>query len=91
MELGLQAGVGCDAVPNPQINLRVSRDFGNTYTASLPTGMGNAGVFKQRAIWRRLGRARADQLVLEVSQTDAVRALYGPGLWLRSQPGSGQL
>jgi len=44
-----------------------------------------------RAIWRRLGRARADQLVLEVSQTDAVRAVWGPGLWLRITQGSEQL
>lgn len=91
IELGLQAGVGCAAVPNPQINLRLSRDFGNTYSALMPTAMGASGVFLQRAIWRRLARVRADQLVIEVSQTDAVRAAYGPGIFLRTSPGSGQL
>lgn len=91
VELGLQAGVGCAAVPNPQISLRVSKDFGTTYGPTVSTSMGNAGLVNTRAIWRRLGRPRADRLVLEVSQTDAVRAVYGPGLWLRSAEGSKQL
>ncbi len=91
VELGLQAGVGTTLTPAPNVNLRVSRDFGNTYNALVAAGMGASGQPLTRAIWRRLGRARADQLVLEVSQTDAVRAVWGPGLWLRITQGSEQL
>ena len=91
VELGLQAGVGTSVTPAPQVNLRISRDYATTFSASLPAAMGASGAVQTRAIWRRLGRVRSDQLVLEVSQTDAVRAVYGPGLWLRVTAGSEQL
>lgn len=91
VELGMQGGVGSTTVPNPNVNLRVSRDFGTTYTAAVTAPMGASGAVNTRAIWRRLGRARTDRLVLEVSQTDAVRAVWGPGLHIRASKGSGQL
>lgn len=91
VELGLQAGVGTAAVPNPQISLRLSRDFGTTYTAPQATSMGASGAPLTRAIWRHLGRVRADRLVLEISMTDPVRVVFGPGLFLRATPGTGQL
>jgi hypothetical protein len=78
-------------VANPVVKLRLSRDFGTTYNALITTAKGAIGKALTRAIWRRLGRARADQLVIEVSQTDQVRAVFGPGLWIRITPGSGQL
>jgi hypothetical protein len=91
VELGLQPGVGTALTPAPTVNLRVSRDFGTTYTALITAAIGAAGAALTRAIWRRLGRSRADRLVLEVSQTDRVRCVWGPGLHLRVTPGSGQL
>ncbi len=91
IELGLQAGVGTGATPAPQVKLRLSRDFGNTYSAYQTAGIGAAGAYQTRAIWRGLGRSRADQLVVEVTQTDPVRTVWGPGLYLRTTPGSGLL
>ena len=92
VELGTQSGVGAGTTSaNANVLLRVSRDNGNTYSSSLTASRGVAGAFNARAIWRRLGRARADRLVLEVSSTDSVRCVFGPGLWIRSANGSGEL
>lgn len=93
VELGVQAGVGLVSGQgsNPTINLRVSRDNGNTYSSTVTASPGTMNNWQARAIWNRLGRARADRLVIEVSQTDPVRTIWGPGAWLRVTPGSGQL
>jgi hypothetical protein len=95
IELGLQAGVGLQTGQGsaPTLQARVSRDGGHTWGLS-QTGMpssGAQGVYGARALWRRLGRVRADRFVFEVTQTDAVRTVWGPGLYLRTTPGSGQL
>jgi len=93
VELGNQGGVGkaSGVGVNANVNLRISRDSGNTYAPTLTASMGLQNVFNQRTIWRKLGRVRADRLVGEVSMTDPVRCVWGPGLWLRTQDGSGQL
>lgn len=93
IELGMQGGVGTasGAGVNANVNLRVSKDSGNTYSAVRSASMGTIGNWNARAIWRRLGRVRSDRLVLEVSQTDPVRAVWGPGLWIRSAPGTAEL
>jgi hypothetical protein len=92
-ELGIQAGVGLSTGQGsaPVLMLSLSRDSGNTWSPPTTASMGAQGEYGARAIWRKLGRARADRLVLEVTQTDPVRAVWGPGAWLKARPGSGQL
>jgi Phage stabilisation protein len=92
-ELGLQPGVGLASGQGsaPQLMLRLSRDGGQTWGPEVTASMGVQGQYGQRAIWRRLGRTRADRLVIEVSQTDPVRTVFGPGAWLRVQQGTTDL
>lgn len=92
-EMGIQSGVGLNAGQgsDPVLMLSLSRDSGHTWTPPTTASMGKMGDYTARAIWRRLGRARADRLVFEVTQTDPVRAVWGPGAWLMARPGSGQL
>lgn len=93
IELGVQPGVGLvtGQGSDPEVLLRLSRDGGQTWTNALPTKLGKLGEYLTRVIWRRLGRVRADRLVVEISQTDPVRMAWGPGLWLTVTPGSGRL
>lgn len=91
VELGIQAGVGLLDGSDPQVMLSLSRDSGETWTPPVATSMGKIGSYLTRAIWRRLGRARADRLVIKIRQTDPVRAVWGPGLWVKARPGSGAL
>ena len=73
LQLDLEAGVGTATDPgtDPQIYLRWSDDGGHTWRTPLAVSAGPAGAFRQRAIWRRLGRAR--DRVFEVSMTDPVK------------------
>ncbi len=92
-ELGIQTGVGLASGQGvtPELMLSLSRDNGHTWIDAGTAGMGPMGEYDTRVIWRMLGRARADRLVLEVSQTDPVRAVWGPGAWIKARPGTGQL
>jgi len=92
-ELGIQAGIGLitGQGSDPQLMLRVSRDSGATWTPPVVASMGAIGDYLARPAWTRLGRVRADRLVIEVTQTDPVRTVWGPGAWIRALPGTGQL
>lgn len=90
-ELGIQSGVGLVDGREPELMLSLSRDSGYTWTPPTMTSMGAMGNYLARAIWRKLGRVRADRLVIEVTQTDPVRAVWGPGAWIKARAGSGQL
>jgi len=89
-ELGIQAGVGLNSGQgvDPQVALRVSRDGAMTWGPAITASVGKQGNYLNRAVWRRLGRVRGDRLVIEVSQTDPVRTVWGPGAWLRITQGS---
>lgn len=52
--IGLQNGQGYD----PKVMMQISRDGGKTYGAELWASIGKIGMYKQRALWNRLGRAR---------------------------------
>lgn len=93
LELGIQSGVGLITGQgvDPEVMLSLSRDSGATWTPPVTASIGRLGQTLARAIWRRLGRARADRLVIEITQTDAVRTVWGPGLWMRVTPGTGML
>ncbi len=65
--VGLQTGQGS----SPQAMLRWSNDGGFTWSNEHWTSIGAAGQTKNRAIWRRLGRAR--DRVYELNFSDPVR------------------
>lgn len=93
IELGAQVGVGLNSGQgsSPTVLGRVSRDGGMTWTPAVAASLGAMGQYATRAIWHRLGRVRLDRFVFEVSMTDAVRVVFGPGLWLKITQGNGAL
>jgi hypothetical protein len=93
VELGIQAGVGLASGQGsaPVVELTVSKDNGHSWMSAGDALLGAMGEYFDRAIWNLIGRVRADRLVLQVTLTDPVRAVWGPGLWLRARPGSGEL
>jgi hypothetical protein len=52
------------------MDLRWSDDGGHSFSNTYPMDCGQAGNFKKRVIWRRLGSAR--DRVYEVAVSDAV-------------------
>jgi hypothetical protein len=92
-ELGVQMGTGLTTGQgsDPLLMLRLSRDGGQTWTPTITSRIGKIGEYGTRCTFRRLGRTRSDQLVIEVSQTDPVRLMIGPGAWLRVAQGSEHL
>lgn len=90
VELGLQAGVGNVASPDPQVSIAFSRDGGATYDTATDTSMGALGDDTASAVWRAMGRVRADRLVVEISTVEPVRIVWGPGLWFKVRSGTGQ-
>lgn len=93
VELGAQVGVGLNSGQGilAQVMLRISRDAATSWTDTIFGSVGAIGNALARCVWRHLGRSRSDRLVLEISQTDPVRPVWGPGLWIRATAGSNQL
>jgi hypothetical protein len=80
--VGLQTGQGS----NPQAMLRWSDDGGATFGSEHWTSIGAAGDYKNRAYWRRLGRAR--DRVYEMSISDPVqRDIVGATLFAQPEQG----
>lgn len=52
--IGLPTGQGI----NPQVMMQFSDDGGHRWSSELWTGLGPEGIFKYRAIWRKLGQSR---------------------------------
>jgi len=92
IELGIQSGVGLvlGQGVNPVVMGEISRDGGHTWDPPVTANLGPLGSYNEPATWYQCGRVRADRFVFRVTQTDEVRCVYGPGLWLRVTPGSGQ-
>lgn len=78
-QLDLDVGTPYDLsyANEPQISLRYSNDGGKTWSAYLQQGLGKAGNYKKRIIWRRLGMAR--DRVWEVSISDPVKTVWLSG------------
>lgn len=66
----LQTVFGNTIGRGPQMILRWSNDGGHTWSNEYARDCGQAGQYKKRVIWRRLGQAR--DRVYEVSMTDPV-------------------
>lgn len=64
--VGLATGQGSD----PQAMLRWSDDGGSTWSSDHWASIGKMGIYKSRAIWRRLGSAR--DRIFEVVITDQI-------------------
>lgn len=67
LELLVEAGLGNEDDPNPQIMLRQSSDFGKTWGNELQQPLGEVGRFNDRVIFWRIGQARGR--VFEVTTT----------------------
>ena len=93
IELGIQAGVGLVSGQgsNPQIMASISRDGAMTWDSPMAASIGPLGAYQATAAWYGCGRVRTDRFVLKVTMTDPVRCVWGPGLWLRATPGTGQV
>lgn len=93
IELGMQAGVGIPAGQGsaPLVMAEISRDGGHSFDPPMTASLGALGAYLEPAIWYQCGRVRSDRFVLRVTQSDPIKTVWGPGLWLRVTPGSGQL
>lgn len=94
IELGMQSGVGLAGTAqgsDPAVELLISRDGAQTFVSAGLASLGKLGVYAARAIWRNLGRVRADRMVIRVRQSDPVARVWGPGLWVTIEKGTGQL
>ena len=91
--LGTQAGVGLTTGQGsqPTVMGEISRDGGHTWDPPVQASLGPLGAYNEPAKWFQCGRTRSDRFVFRVTQTDEVRTVWGPGLWIRATPGSGQL
>ena len=62
VELDLERGVGLDGGvqpgTDPQVMLKWSDDGGHTWTSFRQASFGALGQYRQRALWRRLGKSR---------------------------------
>jgi hypothetical protein len=80
LEVDVEVGLGptpplLDGAGNPrdpQLMLRWSDDQAKTWSNTHTVGFGQAGAYRTRAIWRRLGRSR--DRIYELSVSDAVPA-----------------
>lgn len=93
IELGIQAGVGnvLGEAVLPVVMGEISRDGGHTWDPPVEASLGALGDYLTTATWYLCGRVRSDRFVFRVTQTDEVRCVWGPGLWIRATAGSGLL
>lgn len=92
IELAMQPGVGLTSGQgvDPKVELSISRDAAHTWVSAGFANLGRLGEYVTRAMWKRLGRAREDRLVIRVRQSDPVKRVW-QGLWLDLDRGTGQL
>ena len=80
-QLDLEAGVGLDGTTgtpgthaDPVLALAWSDDRGATWQTPREATAGRLGLYRHRALWRRLGRSR--QRVYEVSSSEPVKMVW---------------
>jgi hypothetical protein len=89
IELGIAAQTG--GMPPGQVVLFVSGDNGNTVSPSAVAAATLQMDGTAVAQWFQLGRFRADRLLIIVRQAGDPVCVWGPGLFIRAQPGTGLL
>ena len=72
LELTMEAGVGNEAVVNPQIMMDRSTDGGKTFVDQRTRSIGKIGQYNKRTIWRRNGRTARFE-VFRFTLSDAVK------------------
>lgn len=85
LTLDMQAGVGTEADPDPQVSIRFSDDGGNTWSTLLTRSLGKAGEFLNKPTFVRLGSGR--DRVFEVS-TSAACEIVLQGAFLEARLGT---
>jgi hypothetical protein len=78
-------------MPPGQVVLFVSGDNGNTVSPSAVAAATLQMDGTAVAQWFQLGRFRADRLLIIVRQAGDPVCVWGPGLFIRAQPGTGLL
>jgi hypothetical protein len=77
LELAFEEGVATAGVPDPQVILEISRDWGRTWGNRRLRSMGALGKYKTQAVWRRNGSARG--FVFRWTVTDDVDVTFVSG------------
>lgn len=73
IEIEANAGAaGLSAGDNPQVEMRFSRDGGDTWSAFRPASLGATGQYRKRPRWRRLGMFDAPGALFHFRVTDPV-------------------
>jgi len=70
--VGISTGQGSD----PVVEMRQSKDGGNTWTSWRSRKIGAQGVYDKRTIWRRRGRAKDQGIVFHFRKSDPVRTAF---------------
>ncbi len=84
LELLMENAVGTSLDPNPHVALRLSKDGGHVFGTTLLRPIGKVGAYRNRVIWRGLGRAR--DIVPEISISSPVKRVV-TGAIVTGQPG----
>ena len=83
LTLDMEAGVGNDSEPDPQVWMRWSDDGGKTWSSTLTKSLGKVGEYRNKPDFNRLGSGR--DRVFEVSTTaNAKIVLQGAYLDLKA-------
>lgn len=69
----LQVMAPAPAPRGPQVTLRFSNDGGRTWVQTSPRDLGQAGQYRVRTFWQRLGRARTRTYEIEYSDLAPLR------------------
>lgn len=85
LTLDMQAGVGNDSEPDPQVSLRYSDDGGFTWSNLLTRSIGQVGEYKNKPQFNRLGMGR--DRVFEVSTAAACKIVL-QGAFLEARAGT---
>jgi len=73
VRIDFEEGVGNSRDPDPQAVLKWSDDGGHTWSNEHWRPIGRVGEYKNKAIWRKLGRS--DDRIYELKVTDGVKVI----------------
>lgn len=74
LEITMESGVGNEDAPDPQVSLSISRD-GKVFGPPKNRGIGKAGEFNRRIVWRRNGRVKRFS-VMKFRVSDPVKIVF---------------
>ena len=74
LQIRVEPGIGLNASQqgdDPQLMMRVSKDYGNTWGNEMWRSPGKIGEYRDRCVWTRLGEGRS--FTFELTATDPVK------------------